>query len=114
MFFKKKLEKIEIVELCGNIKAQAMALKQMIEFIKDYGNMTKRKKHKLTVDSFVKCRNNITSLPLSLCISMHIINSSKKLVRKYNKIFKMVEKQFERDIKNMKENKKLEIVKEKA
>ena len=109
MFFKKKIEfeRLQVNKIIKDIREQANVLNNMINFIKSYGNLTKRKNAKLKIEDFMRCRNNILSLPLSLSVATHIINSNKKLKAEYDALMYKVNTQLGRDIQEAKSKKEL-------
>jgi len=119
MFFKNK-EKLKLLlakNIVTEIRGHAVALDNMIRFIKDYGNVTKRKNNKLKQSEYLKVRNNILSLPLSLCVSNYIIKGSKRLSKKHKNLMLEVQSELTRQInqqrckEELKSNVKKNIVK---
>lgn len=98
----KKLD-LQTENVVKSFREQVHPLAEMIEYIKNYGNMTKRKNHKLTLAQFIKCREHILSLSLAIIISDVVIKDSKRLVKKYNRLKASVLKKIEIDLKQAKE-----------
>lgn len=106
LFSKKENESEELRTkiLVKDIRSFAMTLDSMINLIKDYGNMTKRKNNKLKEINFIKCRDTILALPLSLCVSNYIINRDKRLKEKREKLMKQVEVFLRKEIEEVRKN----------
>lgn len=91
-------------KLVTDIRMKTVPLGQMIDYIRNFGNMHKRKSFKMNLDKYLQCRNNIINMPLVICVASEIIGSSKKLEKKYHKLLDAVYHQIEIEIKEAKGN----------
>lgn len=85
---KAKVEKIRIDKLSHEIRDEANAVNDAIEFIHAHGNINRRKKHKLTKARYDNVRNHLFEYPVRLRVAMDIINANKKLKKEFNSLLK--------------------------
>lgn len=102
---KREAAELLIKKLVGDIRDVAIPIDNSINFIRDYGNMTKRKNHKLKRHDYDQARNSILGLPISIVVSMYLINKSKRLKKKYIELVTKVEDQFRKEIFQAKQEK---------
>lgn len=96
---RKDAEDLLVNSLIQNIREEATPLNDMINFIKDYGNMTKRKKHKLPQSEFNNCRNSILGLPVYSVVAGYFFHRNKRLRKKYLALLHKVQDQLRADIR---------------
>jgi hypothetical protein len=72
-----------------------------MEYIKNYGNITYRKKHKLKQIEADICRNNIYGKQIKLSIMSIIISGNNRLFKKYEKFLQLVNKRLEETLNGM-------------
>lgn len=114
---KEKSAEIEIV--LENISEQSKSLLSMINFLKDWGSMTMRKKKKLKYEDYLKIRNILLDMPLMINVAMSVVNSTPRGFSRYKKlknevrkrISDIVEKQQKQQIKKQFEKVFMEVKK---
>jgi hypothetical protein len=102
-------EKKRIGVIIENIKNQSIVLNDMVNFIYDYGNLTKRKNNKLRRDDYFNTKNQIINMPISLNVALAIIRENKKLSKKYNKLIRQVNDELKLRIEKIKEKESREL-----
>jgi hypothetical protein len=95
-----ELERLRIVEIVRDVRNRATILSQMVRFIKDYGNITRRKNSKLKHGDFMRTYESIISIPLSLCVASSVIARDPRASAEYADIMAKVQKQLEIEIGN--------------
>jgi len=106
MFFKKRREKmlgLQVSVIVNDIRETGNRLNNAIKFILDYGNMTKRKNHKLKQNDFMKNRDQILGMAAPFCTALTIVMGSKRLTRKYRKLMLAINNSFENTIRKARE-----------
>lgn len=110
---KAEIEKKRIEKIIECVRNQAIVLNDMIQFIKDYGNLTKRKNNKLRRDDFFNIKNNILTMPISLNVALHIIQNNKKLTKMYNNLMQKVEAKLRKEMEEIKKKELKEQIRNK-
>lgn len=100
---KTEIEKLRVKSILDDVRAQTTLLSDMLCFIRDYGNVTKRKNKKLKQEDFLRCWNTILNIPLSLCVANVVIKNNKRLKKEYVDLLNQTQTQIEKEIKRLKE-----------
>ena len=80
---KSKFKELIVSKLANKIKIQNIALRESINIIKNYGNLNKRKKQKISQGVYQKVSESIYSLPVQMEVMREIILNNKRLNKKY-------------------------------
>jgi len=81
-----KTEKMLIADAIVFVNEKIKILNSMMDYIKDYGNPTKRKNNKLKIDDYNNMRRNILSLAYSSGIATVMILNDSELKVKFKRL----------------------------
>lgn len=98
---KMELDNLRVDKIIDGIKKDIQIAGARIDFIKNYGNITKRKNDKLKVNDFDKCRNDLMTYPIPLHVATCIIEADPKLLKKYNALMQKVNDSIDKEVREM-------------
>jgi hypothetical protein len=108
--YMKKTEEKELLlnNLVQRIQSHAITIESCIDIFTLSGNVNTRKKYRITVDMIKKAKNTLLEFPFQYVIAQYLLNSNKKMKKRYEKLLKEVDFQLAKNLKIQMEMKEKE------